>query len=343
MRKSILLCFIFFVFFAASVSATPQDIIDCMSRENKRFENCNPSEVGDLYEYKGNCDVYDYVEVLCSCVRELNLKRCSSANYTDLISALIRLSESTNDQTAKDIISVSVEKLSLSEPPGKPDENPREEAYETIIFGKFEQDGNIENGPEPLEWRILSEEDGKMLIMTDKAIVTGIQYFGGKPGDWENSRVRKYLNEDFFNTALSFEEQNAVVFTPHYATGNGSLDPSFDQYPDNDYIFLLSDDEIRKYLPNLEDRRITASASIFSGVEKIETYVVWMSRSNYEAINMPGMTSEETLNNITNGLKYSTMKVLCVNPDGKFVSLPNHETNLGIVPSAWVSLTNSHR
>ena len=59
MRKSILLCFIFFVFFAASASATPQDIIDCISRENKRFENCNPSEVGDLYEYKGNCDVSD--------------------------------------------------------------------------------------------------------------------------------------------------------------------------------------------------------------------------------------------------------------------------------------------
>jgi len=33
-----------------------------------------------------------------------------------------------------------------------------------ITFGKFEQDGNLENGPEDIEWHVLKVEDGKATL-----------------------------------------------------------------------------------------------------------------------------------------------------------------------------------
>ena len=34
----------------------------------------------------------------------------------------------------------------------------------TITFGHYEQDNNPDNGPEPIRWIVLEEQDGKQLL-----------------------------------------------------------------------------------------------------------------------------------------------------------------------------------
>jgi len=42
-----------------------------------------------------------------------------------------------------------------------------EEKYGAVFFGAYEQDGNAENGPEPIEWRVTGEEDGELILMSE--------------------------------------------------------------------------------------------------------------------------------------------------------------------------------
>ena len=35
-----------------------------------------------------------------------------------------------------------------------------------VLFGHYEQDGDTSNGPEPIEWIVLDESDGKMLLLS---------------------------------------------------------------------------------------------------------------------------------------------------------------------------------
>ena len=34
---------------------------------------------------------------------------------------------------------------------------------DTVIFGQYEQDGNLDNGSEPIAWQVLDVQDGKAL------------------------------------------------------------------------------------------------------------------------------------------------------------------------------------
>ena len=44
-------------------------------------------------------------------------------------------------------------------------------AGDTVVFGRYEQDNNMENGPEPIEWIVLNVDDGKALLLTGRADV----------------------------------------------------------------------------------------------------------------------------------------------------------------------------
>ncbi len=117
---------------------------------------------------------------------------------------------------------------------------------EYVIFGSYEQDGNVNNGPEPIEWEVLDEGNGKMLLIsryildwqpynTDKTAVT-----------WENCTLRSWLNNDFYNTAFSTDEQSRIITADLPNPDNTYWDISGGNNT-QDKLFLLSIDEIRNY------------------------------------------------------------------------------------------------
>lgn len=118
---------------------------------------------------------------------------------------------------------------------------------------------------EPLEWRVLDKDAG--LVMTESIIdsqafsneytellqETELNYYnydGKYANDWATSSIREWLNEDFYNTAFTDVEKNAIADTTHENKSTGSLDgySYYDVYnqPDTtDKVFLLSYADVR--------------------------------------------------------------------------------------------------
>lgn len=79
-----------------------------------------------------------------------------------------------------------------------------------VEFGAYEQDGDLSNGPEPIEWEIFrSDENGTMLL---SRYVLDAQSYNDSKKDvtWETSPLRAWLNDDFINAAFTETEQGYI-------------------------------------------------------------------------------------------------------------------------------------
>ncbi|MCR5061505.1 MAG: DUF6273 domain-containing protein [Saccharofermentans sp.] len=126
-----------------------------------------------------------------------------------------------------------------------------------ITFGHYEQDEDESNGPEPVDWIILSEEDGRMLVIS--RYILDWQPYNTEMTDvtWETCSIRKWLNEDFINAAFSASEQEQILTVTNTNPGNenpwGIADGGNDT---EDKIFLLSSDEADLYFDNDDERAV---------------------------------------------------------------------------------------
>lgn len=74
-----------------------------------------------------------------------------------------------------------------------------------FTLGIYEQDNNLENGKEDIEWIVLSK-NGEGYICISKYVLDA-QYFCDEkqeiPNRWSDSFLRKWLNDTFYNEAFS--------------------------------------------------------------------------------------------------------------------------------------------
>ena len=117
---------------------------------------------------------------------------------------------------------------------------------DVVIFGKYEQDGNTGNGKEPIEWEIVTEQDGKMLLISK--YILDCQPYNTEDTEvtWETCSLRQWLNNDFYNTAFNESERKLIETTtlsnpdnPFGGKGGNNTD---------DKVFCLSVEEVYRYL-----------------------------------------------------------------------------------------------
>ncbi|MCR5662437.1 MAG: DUF6273 domain-containing protein [bacterium] len=88
------------------------------------------------------------------------------------------------------------------------------EKRSVMTFGRFEQDNNASNGPEPIEWYVaanVDNKDGIYLLLYSKYCLDCRPYQNKKPfTDWKNCSLRKWLNNDFYNKAFSKQEREKI-------------------------------------------------------------------------------------------------------------------------------------
>ena len=135
-----------------------------------------------------------------------------------------------------------------------------------ITFGHYEQDNNLRNGPEPIEWKILGygsnseleirNDDPVMLLLSTK-VLDAMAFNTGGTNSWEDSSLRRWLQNSFYYDAFSNSERRAIETVSHKVKAQ-------DPYPDNDTVFILSLGEIQKYLPYQSDRQFEASSYAIS-------------------------------------------------------------------------------
>ena len=124
-------------------------------------------------------------------------------------------------------------------------------AGEIVTLGRYEQDGNAGNGPEPIEWIILEMREGRCLLISRYALDAMPYHTVSADITWEQCSLRSWLNSDFLDGAFNSEERAAIFLTD---VDNGA-EQCFSGYGTTggpataDYIFLLSWEEADLYFP----------------------------------------------------------------------------------------------
>ena len=117
-----------------------------------------------------------------------------------------------------------------------------------VTFGAYEQDDKKKNGKEPIEWIVLSNDGGKLFMVSVYALERGIvdDDKGSYDGSWKNSDIRKHLNEEFLKDAFSDTE---IAFI---------ADTELEDSDCTDKVFLLSSDEVKNKDYGFESKKYSS-------------------------------------------------------------------------------------
>ena len=133
----------------------------------------------------------------------------------------------------------------------------------------------------PIEWRVLSVEDGKALVISEK--ILDMVRFNEKYQEitWEGSILRKWLNDDFYNKAFSDEEKSHILQS-HIHTEDSKKWGTKGGADTEDMLFALSVEELDKYFPDVASRKAAATGKALEDgvyVYSETGYSVWWLRS----------------------------------------------------------------
>ena len=121
---------------------------------------------------------------------------------------------------------------------------------DTITIGSYEQNGNKNDGDEPIEWTVLDLAGEYALVVSKYALSSRRFHSSLKDCTWADSEVRQWLNNIFYSRAFSRDEQARISATATGTAGSGSS--SYSVY---DNIFLLSAGEANRYFGTTYERQ----------------------------------------------------------------------------------------
>ncbi len=112
-----------------------------------------------------------------------------------------------------------------------------------------------------IKWIVLDKKGTQFLVISENAIDNSPYDSRKKNIAWQNCDLRHWLNNSFKKKAFS-EEQQKMIMTTKVST------PDNDRYGTKggdvteDELFLLSVEEVKKYLPSREKRRCKAGSAV---------------------------------------------------------------------------------
>ena len=122
----------------------------------------------------------------------------------------------------------------------------------TVKFGFYEQDNDLSNGKEEIEWLVLDADGGRVLVLSKYALDCQPYNSTQEFMTWEECSLRTWLNDTFFQEAFDAFHQALILRSTVTADAN----PVFETPPGNDTsdkVFLLSTPEVIRYFPSKSD------------------------------------------------------------------------------------------
>ena len=186
-----------------------------------------------------------------------------------------------------------------------------------VTLGSYEQDNDLSDGAEPIEWLVLAREDEKLLLLSRYAL--DCMPFNGSDGltAWDYSSILPWLNDTFYTSAFSAPEKTAVLVSRVEADRN----TLFDTYPGkatDSRVFLLSIADVDTYFRNEEARCCFPTAyAVAQGTKTAEsgTCMWWLRTPGYDGSAAARVLADGTVS---------------------FIGQPAQRT-LGVRPAIWVS------
>ena len=151
------------------------------------------------------------------------------------------------------------------------------QAGDTVLFGAYEQDNDLANGKEDVEWLVLEKYGNRALLISlygldAKPFDPHPAEYGEEDPNWSSCYLREWLKGPFFNAAFSGDEQAMILYTAVPAALGGHWYGDLSGYtwgepvPEGataDRLFLLSAGEASRYFPRDEDRICRGTAYCF--------------------------------------------------------------------------------
>ena len=115
-----------------------------------------------------------------------------------------------------------------------------------IVYGSYEQDGDVSNGTEPIEWEVLDVDGNRALLVS--RYVLDCQPYNHYHGSitWKWCSLRRWLNRTFLKNAFTAEERVRIPKVILQNPDNPACNPDKGENT-RDRVFLLSVNEIREY------------------------------------------------------------------------------------------------
>ncbi len=124
---------------------------------------------------------------------------------------------------------------------------------DTFTMGVYEQDGKTKNGAEPIEWTVVYQGVGKVLVLSNtvllrKQFIETEDRFAS--GTYYDSAIRTWLSGAFYDGAFSDKEKEMILSTDiEVARRDGDAVSAASV---TEKVFLLSAKEYMRYVQNLE-------------------------------------------------------------------------------------------
>lgn len=159
-----------------------------------------------------------------------------------------------------------------------------------VSFGSYEQDNDLNNGKEPIEWMVLDvQEDRGRVLLVSRQILEDMAFDESDDHLWNESSLRTWLNDSFFKEAFTESEQTSVQLsqleTPGESVHDTELVPTTE-----DRVFLLSIQEVEQYFglawgstAHFYDNDIKAQPTAYAlskGMETKNQRACWYLRSS---------------------------------------------------------------
>ncbi len=190
----------------------------------------------------------------------------------------------------------------------------------SVIFGAYEQDFELENGKEPIEWLVLDRVGDKVLLLSRFGLLSEL-YDLSEFDSWEDSWARRYLNEYFYVDAFSPEERKRIA-----KTANTTPNVTGDELVTEEFVFLLSESEVlegktQDGTPYFKDdaARMTlptpmrSSAWIYSNCESSwwgDINAHWLLRAGEDKMYDSWVNADGTVNKDRDYIDYDSIGVL---------------------------------
>ncbi|MDO4459867.1 MAG: DUF6273 domain-containing protein [Clostridia bacterium] len=128
---------------------------------------------------------------------------------------------------------------------------------DSFFLGEYEQDNDLTNGREPIEWRVIGEDENGLLAISEYVLEN--MTYHNEPVEvlWQDCQIRSWLNGDFYNESFT-EKEKKYIKESEVTNYTGYEDAETDYYT-TDLIFLLTYSEAEKYFETKEERRTVAT------------------------------------------------------------------------------------
>ena len=156
------------------------------------------------------------------------------------------------------------------------------QAGDVIKFGEYEQDNNLENGKEAIDWIVLDIQDNEALVISQFCL-DAKRYSDEGIARWERSSLCNWLNSEFINSSFEETARDCIL----QSLMGSRIDDDGKENEIFSFIFVLSEYGYNTYLPKERNVYATTYAlsakSVYTGYIEDEQSVEWWLRNAGES------------------------------------------------------------